>query len=303
MRFPIHLHADKPIAWRDFATRLTILTLGTLIAAVAVIVFYAPFEIAPAGITGLAVIINKYIDFPIGIAVMLGNIPILYLAYRMLGGWQAVIGTTYIIVLFSVSIDILIPYFPSNGVSDDLLLNAIFAGAVGGVGGGFVYRTGATFGGTTVFARILQMRLGISMSSTYLYANLGIVVLAGIFLGWESALYSLVALMMEGIASDYVLEGPGVIRTATIITNKPQEVADIILHVLQRGVTGWEGTGMYTQQPRHILFVTILRSQSTPLKDLVQSVDPDALIIIGQGHVAYGAGFKRAKNNNGNKSH
>ena len=286
-----HLH----VSMRTFLIQLVLITVGTLIGTISIIVFFAPAKIAPAGVSGIGVILNEQFGIPIGAVILIGNIPILLLAYRVLGGLRAVIWTIYVVVLFSLSIDLLTPYFPAAGVSDDRLLNAIFAGVVSGVGGGFIYRGGGSYGGTSTLARILQVRYGLPLSSTYTYVSLSVVLLAGVFLGWESALYSLIALVIDGSTSDYMLEGPSVIRTVTIVTARPQEVSDVILHVLERGATGWEGTGMYTGETRHILFVTVARTQVTRLRQLVSSVDPDAFIVVGQGHTAYGSGFRRAR--------
>lgn len=278
----------------QFLSRLVMTTVGALVGAASVIVFYIPADIAPAGVTGLSVILNLLFGTPVGMVTLLFNIPILYLGYRMLGGWSNLMWTIYVVVVYSLSLDVLTPLFPQAGISQDMTFNAIFAGVVGGISSGLIYRAGAAFGGTSTIARILQEKLGTPLSTTYLYANLLIVGLAGIFIGWESALLALVALTLEGAASDYMMEGPSIIRTVTIITNHPQEVSDAVLHQLRRGVTGWQGQGMYTGETRHILFVTIPRSQVNALRALVFETDPTAFLIVGHGHVAYGGEFKRA---------
>jgi uncharacterized membrane-anchored protein YitT (DUF2179 family) len=281
------------LSLREFAVRLLLITSGTLIGAASVVVFFVPGDIAPAGVTGLAVINNLQFGLPVGIQIFVLNIPILYLAYRMLGGFRAVIWALYVIVLYSFAIELMGPLFNDAGLSDDQLLNAIFAGIVGGIGSGLIYRGGGSFGGTSTLARILQEKYGMPLSSTMLYVNLIVVVVAGVFIGWESALLSVIALIIEGSASDYMLEGPSVIRTVTIITNKPQEVSQVVLHTMRRGVTSWEGKGMYTGQPRSLLFVTISRPQVGTLRQLVTEVDPAAFIVIGQGHTAFGGDFRR----------
>lgn len=278
--------------WRAQAGRFLLMTVGALIAAVSVIVFYAPANVAPAGVSGLAIIFNHLFGTPIGIFVLLGNIPIQLLAYRMLGGWRVVARTIYFLVLYSLAIDLLIPYFPAGGVTDDRLLNAVFGGIIGGIAGGLIYRAGGTLGGTSTIARVLQNKLGTSLNNTYLYTDTGVVVLAGLVFGWEGALYAIVAIFTDGVAADYVLEGPSTIRTATIITDYPAEVAEAIIEQLQRGVTGWEGRGMYTGNERSVLFVTVMRPQVNDLRRLVFSIDPKAFIVVGHGHTAYGEGFR-----------
>ena len=280
--------------WRNLVSRLIMINVGIFLGAISVIVFFAPAQIAPGGVSGIAVIANSLFNTPIGIVTLLLNLPILYLAYRMMS-LQVVMWTLYVTVVYALAIDILTPFFPADGVSQDQLLNAIFAGIVGGIGGGFIIRGGGTFGGTSTIARILQVKFGLPLSSTYMYTNFIVIILAGIFLGWESALLSFVALMVDGMSADYTLEGPGIIRTVTIVTNHPREVSDAILYQAQRGVTGWEATGMYSNAKRHILFVTVPRSQVNELKDVVIAADPTAFVVIGQGHMAYGEGFKQAQ--------
>jgi uncharacterized membrane-anchored protein YitT (DUF2179 family) len=278
---------------RTLILRVILMTAGAVIGALSLTLFLAPNEIAPVGVSGIAVILNVYFDTPIGPMVFLFNLPILYLGYRMLGGWKVVAGTVYVVVVYSIALEVLTPLLPEGGLSDDVLLNALFGGIIGGVGGGIIYRAGGTFGGTSMIARIIQDQMGTPLSNTNIYANLFSVALAGIFLGWEGALYTTVVLVMDGAAADYILEGPSSIRTAMIITDKAQPVADAILHNMRRGVTKWEAEGMYTGESHQILFVTISRVQVNSLRQEVLNADPEAFIVIGHGQVAYGEGFKR----------
>jgi uncharacterized membrane-anchored protein YitT (DUF2179 family) len=271
---------------------IILLSLGAFISAVAVIVFEAPFQIAPGGISGIAVILNSLFGTPLGLVVLLGNIPIQILAFRMLGGWRSLAATLFATVLYSLLLDILTPYFPPSGISRDVFLNAVFGGIIGGIGAGLVYRAGGTLGGTSTLGRILQQKYGIPLSSSTLYTDTLVIAAAGLFFGWELALYALITLFIGAAVADYALEGPSVIRTCVIITDEPKLVASTILHQMHRGVTGWEGKGMFTDQPHTILYVTVSRAQVNELRRLVRNADPAAFMVIGQGHSAYGQGFK-----------
>lgn len=284
-------------SWQAVSIRLVLLVIGALIAAVSVNLFYRPVDIAPGGLSGIAVILNALFGLPVGLLVLLGNIPIQILGYRMLGGWRVVARTVLFLIVYSLAIDLLAPYFPANGLTDDRLLNAVFGGIVGGIAGGLVYRTGGTLGGTSTLARILQNKMGLSLNNTYLYTDTGVILLAGLVFGWEGALYAIVAIFVDGAVADYVLEGPSTIRTATIITDQPEPVAYAIIHQLQRGVTGWDGLGMYTQRERTVLFVTVMRPEIEDLRRLVFAIDDKAFIVIGQGHTAYGEGFRSPRLN------
>ena len=278
------------------ALRLALIAFGIVIGAISLTVFFQPLDIAPAGVSGASILLNELFHTPIGLMIFLLNIPIQLLAYFMLpNGGRVVLRSAIIVLVFSVVVDNIAPLLPASGVSDDRMLNALFGGITGGVGTGLIFRAGATFGGTSTLALILQRRFGFPMSTTFLCTDTLIILSAGLVYGWEGALYAAIALFTAGLATDYVLEGPSVIRTAMIITDKPEDISQRVLANLQRGVTSWTIKGEYTGAERTMLYITIARSQVRDLKDEVAEVDPDAFIVIGMGHAAYGAGFRRMK--------
>jgi len=271
---------------------LIMLTFGTLLGAVSVVVFLAPADIAPGGVTGISIILHELFGLPIGIMILLFNIPIQLLGYRTLGGRRVVVLTVYSVVLYGILIDVLTPILEVD-VGEDRLLNAIFGGILGGVGTGIINAAGGTAGGTATIARAVQIRFGVPMSSAFLYTDSIIIIGAALIFGWEAAMLAITSLFISGIASDYMLEGPSVIRTLIVVTNYPEETSHQLIHELQRGVTSWQGIGQFTKQERHILFVTVGRSQVNHAQYLIHQVDPDAFIVVGHGHVAYGEGFKK----------
>ncbi len=213
----------------SIAYRLLRLVVGAVISAVAVIVFEVPAQIAPGGISGIAIILNHLVPaLPIGLMILIGNIPIQLIAYRFLGGWKVVAATIFTVVLYSLLIDGLTPLFNGYMMSHDRLLNAIFGGIIGGIGGGIVLGAGGTLGGTSTLGRILQKRYGTPLSSSTLYTDGFVVLGAGLVFGLEGALYAMVTLYVAAATTDYVLEGPSVIRTSVIITDHPRELADAI---------------------------------------------------------------------------
>jgi len=292
VRLPSRIDWGNLLYWLQI---VVLIHLGIFVGIVSLQLFMVPFDIAPTGVVGIAALMNELIGTPIGLVTLILNIPIMMLGYRYLGGWRIVMLSIYAVVVYSLLFDLVTPLFPQEGISDNLLLNALFGGITGGLSVGFVMRAGATFGGTSTLALIIQRKTGTPMSTTYLYTDMGIIGVAGLIYGWEGALYATVALFVSGLASDYVMEGPSVIRTVFIITDKPRAVSDAILNGLQRGVTAWDSMGMYTEKEHSFLYVTIARAQVHELRSLVSDVDSNAFIVIGQGHTAYGAGFKRSK--------
>ncbi|MCY3832228.1 MAG: YitT family protein [Chloroflexi bacterium] len=281
---------------RAAGLRYALIAVGICVGVISLTVFLQPLDIAPAGVAGASTLLNELFDTPIGFMIFLLNIPIQLLGYVMLpNGARVILRSAVIILLFSVLVDNLAPHLPETGLSEDRMLNALFGGITGGIGVGLVYRAGATFGGTSTLALILQRRFGFPMSTTFLCTDTLIIAAAGLVYGWEGALYAAVALFTAGLATDYVLEGPSVIRTAMIITDKPEEIAQRVFASLQRGVTSWTIRGEYTGSERTMLYVTVARSQVRDLKDEVSRADPKAFIVIGAGHAAYGSGFRRIR--------
>lgn len=277
----------REIDWRETITTYFVLTIGGLILAANVVLFLAPSNIAPGGVSGSAVILNHLTGLPIGTTMLVLNIPLLILGFQALGRFRFLGKTLYVVLIYNLGADVLANFLP-HGVSQNIMLNAIFAGVVGGLGTGLVYRAGGTTASTGVISRILQLRTGIPILQIYFVTDGLIILAAGIVFGWEAALYALVTLFIWGIATDYVLEGPSVVRTAFIVTDQREAVASALLQRLQIGVTAWSGEGMFTEKPHSVLFCTVSRPFVNTLREIVTATDPNAFVVITHGHQATG---------------
>ena len=102
--------------------------------------FLVPAKLASGGISGLSQIINYYTELPIGVMVLLGNIPLLWLGWRYLGGTRFAIRAAFAVVSFSILVDVLTPFLPKEGLTDDILLNTLYGAVASGFGFGLVYR-------------------------------------------------------------------------------------------------------------------------------------------------------------------
>lgn len=280
-------------------SRLLLLTIGVLVTALSYSLFQVPYDIAAGGVGGIAIILNHFTGWPVGATYLVMNIPLLILGFFHLGRWSFVLRTVLAVVIFSVATDLFVAYLPgllaAYPVTEDVLLSAVYAGLVGGVGGGLVYRSGSSMGGTGIIGRIVQKKTGAPLSQVYLYTDSLIVLTAGAVFGWELALYALLTLFLTGIASDYTLEGPSSVRTATIITHRPDDLARALMEGLGRGVSRWEITGSYTGETYAMLTCTVYRPQVNDLKRIVGQVDPQAFVTIGLSHQAFGTGFAPLK--------
>ena len=284
----------RRLPWKT-AREYTLVVVGAIVQAFAMRLFLIPGELVSGGISGAAQIINHYIVFPIGVMTFLGNLPLFVLGWRFLGGTRFAIRTGVAIVVFSLATDLLAFALPVQGVTLDNVLITLFGGLIYGFGLGMVYLGQGTSGGSDILGRILNSRLGISISAAYLIVD-GLVVLAGGFaFGWEKALYGLIVIYVSGLAATIISEGSSIYRTAMIVTSEPKKVADEVLNCLCRGATILSGTGAYTGESRPVLYIVVTRSEVNQLKELVQEVDSKALMVIGVAHEALGEGFRPLK--------
>jgi uncharacterized membrane-anchored protein YitT (DUF2179 family) len=275
---------DWRATWRGFF----FLTAGGLISAVNVNLFLAPSELAPGGVSGAAIILNKFVPWPIGLMMLAMNLPLLFVGFKYLGRFNFLFRTLYAVVLFSLGVDLLKPLLPTGGVTDNLILNALYGGVIGGIGTGLIYRGQGTSGGTGVLARVLQLKTGLPISQLYLFIDGGIVMLAGWAFGWDKALFALVTLYVWGIVADQILEGPSVVRTAMIVTDRPKEVSEAVFERLRLGITAWPAKGMFTEEEHTVLFFAVSRPNVNALKSVVLEVDRRAFIVIAHGHQTVG---------------
>ena len=140
------LKLDYHTALRDWLY----LTVGSFLLIVSVDVFLAPSNLSPGGVTGIAIIINKFTGWPIGTMMLLLNIPMLILGFVHLGRFRFLTSTLYVVLVYNLGVDYMVRWLPP-GITDDLMLNALFGAVVGGIGGGLIYRGRGTAAGTGGF--------------------------------------------------------------------------------------------------------------------------------------------------------
>ncbi|WP_420628281.1 YitT family protein [Candidatus Leptofilum sp.] len=288
----------RPLPWAKiwYQTRLNVVMIvGAIMAAFGYAMFQVPYNIAAGGVSGISIIVNHFVGWPVGLLYWALNLPLLVLGFFYLGRWAFLLRTLVAVTVFSIATDFFVVYMPhwlsQYPITDDLLLTTIYGGIVGGIGGGLIYRSGGTMGGTGIIGRIIQQKTGQPLSQVYFYTDGLTIMAAGLVFGWDIALYGFLMLFLNGLASDYTLEGPSSARTATIITNRPQAVIDELMVHLHRGVSFWEVTGGFTGETRYLVLCTVTRPQVRQVKQIVAKADPDAFVTIGVSHEAMGAGF------------
>jgi uncharacterized membrane-anchored protein YitT (DUF2179 family) len=282
--------------WPNIRDYILLLT-GALLEAVALRLFMVPAQLASGGVSGISQLINHFTGWPIGLMVFIGNIPLFLLGWRLLGGQRFAVRTLVAVFAYSLFIEAVfwLPFFPRNGITNDLVLNTLYGAVISGIGYGLVYRAQGTSGGSDILARILNRWRGIPMTQSYLLTDTLVILTAGFVFGWQKALYAIIVLYVSGLVVDSTLEGVGTVRSALIVTDKCKEIANRILADMERGVTILDGTGAYTGEDRPVLYCVVTRSEVQQLKTIVLEADPKAFMVIGMAHEALGEGFQPFK--------
>lgn len=268
----------------------TLMTIGALLVALSVNLFLVPNNVVSGGVTGIAIILRTLIGTPVGLVVLLLNIPLFIIGWRHLGGLVFGVRTIYATVVMAVAIDALAPYL--TPVSRDPLLYTLYGGVLDGIGVGLVLRARGTTGGIDIIGRLLERWRGYAPGQTMLALDAALFAGAALLYGPEKVLYALLVVFISTRTIDVVLNGARSARQAIIISKHHAAIRDTILEDLRRGVTVLQGQGGYTGAEHNVLLVALSRAEVSLLKALVVRIDPDAFVIIGEASEVLGEGFQ-----------
>ncbi len=278
--------------------------IGSLITAGAINIFLVPYKIAPGGVTGIATVIYYLISgsIPVGIIMLILNVPLVIFGLKYVGR-KFIVRTLFSTLFLSAAIDVSEPFatwfsqqlaLENLTASPDFLLYSIFGGFFMGLGLGFVFKSGATTGGTDLGARIMHHFMPwLSMGKALLIIDTAVIVFASIaFRSFLLGLYSILSLYISSKIIDIILEGVDFAKAVYIISDYSTDIAEEIMEDLDRGVTALKGVGMFTKNDKSVLYCVIHRGQLQELKNIVKGIDPSAFIILTDVTEVLGEGFK-----------
>lgn len=258
------------------ALQMLLVLLGTTISALAFSRLIVPNNMLSGGVAGLTLIINQLTGLPAGTMLLLLNIPILFLGYKQIGG-RFILLTILAVASFSLQLDLL----PTQPAVDDLLLAAVFGGALNGIGLGLVLRAGGSTGGTDIIGVVLNRRYSFSVGEVLLYFNALIVLASALLFNLEAALYTLIAMFVTSKVVD-TLQNSGRRKTALIISDHSDQIAQRIQTELHRGVTFLQGEGAYQHGQRKVAMCVLTRFELSLLKEIVLQEDAQAFMTVSE---------------------
>jgi uncharacterized membrane-anchored protein YitT (DUF2179 family) len=266
-------------------------TSGVLLIASGLDLFLVPNKIAAGGISGIATILHYLLGTPVGMTMLVLNIPLFAIGVYRLGlrfGFRSFYGT----VSLSLFVDVLASYLPV--VTHDALLASIFGGVLVGLGLGIVFRYRGSTGGTDLAAAILRTYTGVNVGQLLFLVDGMVVLAAGFaFRSWELAMYAMITIFVTAWLVDLVQEGISYTKAFFIVSEQIDRIAQAVIRDLNRGATALKARGMYSGLEREVLLVVVNRAEVTRLKGLVYHVDPQAFVILADVHEVLGEGFKQ----------
>ena len=270
-----------------------LIIVGTGLMATAITSCFDAAGMVTGGFSGIAILVKAGTKglygngIPLWITNLVLNIPVFLLAAKIKGFAfvkKALMG--------DMSLTIWLAVLPAWKLSGDFLLAALYGGLLQGIGIGFVFLGGGTTGGTDLLAAIIQKYLRHYSIAQIMQFIDGAIVIVGMYVfGVERALYAIIAVYLVTKVSDGIIEGLKFSKSVYIITDRPDEVSRMIIEDMDRGVTGISAKGMYSGNDKLMLFCVVGKKELVHLKEMVDEIDPNAFVIVGDAREVHGEGF------------
>lgn len=280
-----HGRVSRAKFWR----RSILIFLGSSLVSVALELFLVPNNIIDGGIVGISIILSYLAKLPVGVFLILLNLPFLFLGYKQIGKTFAY-STLFGVVVMSAGTSLLHPVPP---ITIEPLLAAVFGGIVLGVGVGLIIRSGGSLDGTEIVAILFSRKIPFSVGEVVMFFNLFILGSAGFVFGWDNAMYSLIAYYIAFKMIDLTIEGFEESKSVWIISDRYRDIGDALIDRLGRGVTYLHGEGGFTGDGKKVIFCVITRLEEAKLKSIVEGHDPHAFLAVGNIHDVKGGRFKK----------
>ena len=264
--------------------------LASLLYAAAIALFLDPNQLAPGGVSGIAIILNRLCGLPTGTLILLMNIPLLALGMWKLG-WKFVLSTVVAVAASSVFTDLLAPYGP---LTTDPLLAACAGGALLAVGMGILFKLGATSGGTDILIRVIKLKYKhLKTGSLFLATDCCVIAASALVFGdIDLALYAAIATIVSSFCLDLVLYGRDEAKLVYLITDHEKAIANRLLEELEIGVTYLQGQGAYTRDNKKVILCAMQKRLLPRVQEIAMEEDPYAFLIVTSASEIFGEGFK-----------
>ena len=271
----------------QFIKEYIIVALACVVMAFNINYFFVGNKLAEGGVSGLSLIIHYLSNIDVSYLYFALNIPLIILAYIFLGK-NFLLKTFFATFVLSVFLKVFASF---SEPLDDILLAAIFGGAINGIAIGIVFYAGGSTGGMDIVAKIVNKYTGIPISRILLATDFIVLSMVAVIFGKVIFMYTLISLVISSKMIDIIQVGIYSAKGVTIITTKEDEIRKRIMEETKRGITLINAKGGYTQKEIGMLYCVVGQYQLIRVKTIVKEVDPSAFMIVADVHEVIGNGF------------
>ena len=281
--------------WLELIREYGVLTFSTALVVIGVYFFKFPNNFSFGGVTGYAVVLGKVMPFTPSDITFVFNIALLVVGFLFLGRSFG-IKTVYVSILMSVGLAVLEKVCPLNApLTDEPLLELLFAIFLPGLGSAILFNVGASSGGTDVIALIVEKYTHIHNVAVALFlTDLFMVIAACFVFDLYTALYSFVGLTVKSLVIDAVLEKIKMCKAILIVCDDRKPICDFVMRKLMRGATYTPCFGAYTDKPHYIIYTTLTRREADQLQDFIHKQHLNAFMSMLSTTEVFGKGFNHA---------
>lgn len=274
-----------------------VILLGTAIYGFGIVFFNIPNDLAEGGITGITLILRALFSIDPAISTLFLNIPLIIIGGRILGK-----RALYYTILGTLGLSFWLGFWQKIplviDLQHDLLIVALLAGVITGIGSGMVYKVGGTTGGSDVIARIVEKNFGISVGKSLLIFDVIILILSLSYINLNRMMYTLIFAYVFTRIIDSILDGGYTAKGILIMSDKNPEIAPLLMQQLERGLTYFNGEGGYSNQAKNIIYIVVSPREISEVKRIVHEIDEKAFVSIINVHEVEGEGFSYLKPKN-----
>ncbi len=279
---------------KERSLQLILVLVGNICYALSVKLFLLPANLISCGTTGIALVVNHLTGIPLSVFIFVFNVVMLALGWWIIGRKFAM--TTVISSIFyPVALEVLNRVLGDVAVTNDLLLNAIFAGMGLGLSLGLVLRGGASTGGMDIPPLILKKFFRIPVSASLWVFDFVIMLTQMAFHTAEDLLYGIILLITISVTLNKVMLFGTSKTEVKIVSEKAKEIRDAILSKVDRGCTLLHGEGGYLHQPTEVIMSIVSNHELVKIEQLARQIDPSCFMIISQVSEVWGRGFTYGK--------
>ena len=270
----------------------TVLTLATFIMVIGIYVFKFPNNFSFGGVTGIAIVLSKFLPGTPGNITLIINMVLLVLGFLFLGKGFG-IKTAYVSILMSVSLNLAEVWFPmEKPLTSEPVLELIYAIVLPAFSSAIFFNIDASSGGTDIVAMILKKYTKLNIGTALFFSDLLIVLASCFVFDTKTGLFSLTGLLAKSLVVDNVIESINLCKYFTIICEDPEPICDFIMNKLNRSATVYDAEGTYEHRKKKVIITIMKRSQAVELRNFIRHTQPSAFIAITNSSEIIGKGFR-----------